>query len=191
MQFSSSSSSSAAASSTLVVHNPLLTTSFFLLPSSATAQLAGRRPARMHAAVPRGIEKVGEGILPEVREFIRDTNLEHTFFTGSMILFGSFQKRPTDSVFSARSRRPGGALSKKSIPILRLPPTFTTSPYKNNRGGQVAHTRTKRRSARLRVQHALPYCRTGGGGGGGRRRQAAEEARRRRQRGGGAWQSSA
>ena len=141
----------------------------------------------MHAAVPRGIEKVGEGILPEVREFIRDTNLEHTFFTGSMqVLFGSFQKRPTDSVFSARSRRPGGALSKKSIPILRLPPTFTTSPYKNNRGGQVAHTRTKRRSARLRVQHALPYCRTGGGGGGGRRRQAAEEARRRRQRGGGA-----
>ena len=79
MQFSSSSSSSAAASSTLVLHNPLLTTSFFLLPSSATAQLAGRRPARMHAAVPRGIEKVGEGIFYRKYDF----------------MICSFQKRPT------------------------------------------------------------------------------------------------
>ena len=63
-----------------------------LPPSSATAQLAGRRPARMHAAVPRGIEKVGEGIFYRKYDF----------------MICSFQKRPTvpQNSVSARSRRP-------------------------------------------------------------------------------------
>ena len=88
----------------------------------------------------------------------------------------SFQKRPTvpQNSVSARSRRPGGALSKKSIPVLRLPPTFTTSPYKHNRGGKVAHTRTKtlRGSARTAESTTCPPLLPDGRG----RRRRTEEA---------------